>query len=765
MVLQAELLVPAVLLVGLVVVVLLRLARNTTTGSDSSETPPPSSESEAVTSSTDARRRTSAPPEASPVEPPGRTREGNGGLRRETVFDERLRRLEQDADGQYRTALLEPFATPSKTKEQLLRSHSKYVSLKETAAVAGRQRLASSCTDTLTEIEAHIDALAALVDAAESLPPTADETSPDVSTLERARERYVQALERARGTSFDTTPVEAQLRTVDEALERLDCRTELLATVHTLAGDLGRAPTREEVSNEADFDSRPIAEHFDTWGDALAAADVDLTDAIREDLRTVDSETEGALTRDVYRREGVYDLELVDSALGGWEEATSSTLDDDRTSSTAGTKTSTSDPETEYIEAIRRVAAESENVVKSTDVRDASPYSVNEIVSAFGSWQDALDAAGVDNHARLLRELRRVADELGHRPTTTEMNEHGHVSATLYADYFGTYTNAIKRVFGDDEAQVTTDTTDTTEQGYLEAIRRVAESSERVVKSTDVQSASPYSVHEIVSAFGSWQDALDAAGVDNRTRLLRELERVADIVGHPPSTTEMNEHGYVSATMYTDYFDTYTDAVAEAFETNSSREVFGGSSPSASESTQSSGARKRSDAERDSQSEFPRLEAICEDGRLVEPIAINVLEVSRPSGQSRDATMIIADLSGTRSTLTVWTKHGLGTDWHVGDWYVLVNARGKHWTNEDGESKRQLSSTKDMYVEHVGANPPEDPAEFGLDSTSESVGTRPSETSVGEEQRDSSSSVSEDSGGIFSDVLTEFEELPSADSE
>ncbi|SIS16193.1 homing endonuclease associated repeat-containing protein [Natronorubrum thiooxidans] len=103
----------------------------------------------------------------------------------------------------------------------------------------------------------------------------------------------------------------------------------------------------------------------------------------------------------------------------------------------------------DYIQAIKRVADTNDRVVKATDVRDRSVYSVQEISNAFGSWQAALDAADVDNETRLLRELNRVADELGHQPSTIEMNRHSHVSATLYSNYFGSYTEAVEKAFSD----------------------------------------------------------------------------------------------------------------------------------------------------------------------------------------------------------------------------------------------------------------------------------------------------------------------------
>lgn len=102
--------------------------------------------------------------------------------------------------------------------------------------------------------------------------------------------------------------------------------------------------------------------------------------------------------------------------------------------------------------------------MKATDLSDATEYSVNDVTRVFGSWQNGLDAAEVDNTARLIDDLHRVADELGHRPTTTDMNDHGHVSATTYAKYFGTYTAAIEQAFEGTATSRSTDGTDTTDQ-------------------------------------------------------------------------------------------------------------------------------------------------------------------------------------------------------------------------------------------------------------------------------------------------------------
>ncbi|GAB3417819.1 hypothetical protein GCM10027435_16970 [Haloparvum alkalitolerans] len=105
----------------------------------------------------------------------------------------------------------------------------------------------------------------------------------------------------------------------------------------------------------------------------------------------------------------------------------------------------------ELREAIRSLANAVDRPLKATDVDDATEYAANDVTRVFGSWQNGLAAAGVDNEARLVADLHRVADELGHRPSTSEMNEHGHVSATTYANYFGTYTAAVEQAFDEPE--------------------------------------------------------------------------------------------------------------------------------------------------------------------------------------------------------------------------------------------------------------------------------------------------------------------------
>lgn len=73
-------------------------------------------------------------------------------------------------------------------------------------------------------------------------------------------------------------------------------------------------------------------------------------------------------------------------------------------------------------------------------------YTFTEYTDEFSSWEEALDAAGIDVEARLLDELRRVRDEIGEMPIQSDMNEHGRVSAPTYARYLGSWSEAKSRI-------------------------------------------------------------------------------------------------------------------------------------------------------------------------------------------------------------------------------------------------------------------------------------------------------------------------------
>jgi len=105
----------------------------------------------------------------------------------------------------------------------------------------------------------------------------------------------------------------------------------------------------------------------------------------------------------------------------------------------------------ELIFELKRLAKDLGHVPRQEEMRNKGNWSVKVYQERFGSWNDSLQAAGFEPNIRwripredLLTELRAVADELGHPPTTTEMNEHGRFTTNPYQRVFGTWRTALQ---------------------------------------------------------------------------------------------------------------------------------------------------------------------------------------------------------------------------------------------------------------------------------------------------------------------------------
>ena len=101
----------------------------------------------------------------------------------------------------------------------------------------------------------------------------------------------------------------------------------------------------------------------------------------------------------------------------------------------------------ELTAVIQDLDRELDRLPKTTDVQqDDEQPSVAAFRSEFGSWDEALEAAGIDKRAGLLSELRRVAEKVGSEPTMSQMNDVSVYSTQMYARFFGSWTAAKDQV-------------------------------------------------------------------------------------------------------------------------------------------------------------------------------------------------------------------------------------------------------------------------------------------------------------------------------
>lgn len=131
------------------------------------------------------------------------------------------------------------------------------------------------------------------------------------------------------------------------------------------------------------------------------------------------------------------------------------------------------------------------------------------------------DALGGHNssHSRrifdmqLLAGIDRLADYLGRSPTTTEMNELGAYSAETYKNRFGSWARALQTAGYQPVRQHRV-----SKDALIDEIRRLASENGGPPTAADMRSEGKFTVTIAQNRFGSWSEAIEAAGYDPNHR-------------------------------------------------------------------------------------------------------------------------------------------------------------------------------------------------------------------------------------------------------
>lgn len=233
----------------------------------------------------------------------------------------------------------------------------------------------------------------------------------------------------------------------------------------------------------------------------------------------------------------------------------------------------------ELLEDIRAVAAIVERAPSIQEYRDHGEYAATTITRRFDSWQDAVARAGFEPHgadteiptAELLAELRRLADEHGDRPTVELMNDEGQYWVSTYRRRFGSWTNALTDA-GFEPADART-TARISEEQLLAALNEMAAARGATPTFQEMERDGAYSPRTYVDRFGSWNDALGAAGLEPRgsgkvsdADLLDDLRRLRNELGTQPVADDVRERGEYSLATYQRRFGSWSGAKDAAFD-------------------------------------------------------------------------------------------------------------------------------------------------------------------------------------------------------
>lgn len=505
-------------------------------------------------------------------------------------------------------------------------------------------------------------------------------------------------------TSISTTAPPSKDRLVIE-LQSLQASQETLLTPRA-------------VIEDSDYTRQTFYDEFGSWDDALEAADITKGDYLLADLASVWADIGEQPTTTQMNRQGAYSASLYIDYFGSWtatiqalENSDSYTVPDSRLNENEDDGPS----ERELRAELESLGEELGRPPKASEMNSLGGYSAPTYTDHFGSWETALEAVGYDREQYLLNELKRVAEDLGQLPTTTKVQKADAPSSGMYTQYFGSWDEAIESLQEERTLDIDTDDepdTTTQSQGIEESCRQAPDSMgqatksesnpepsrkelirelqglnktlDRLVRPTDIADESLYSRQHFYNKFGSWDAALGAADIDKGEYLLDDLKRVWEMLGYEPTTSDMNQHGEYSSTVYANFFGSWTtakDKLRNRVEVPSQKEQVG------FESSRSG----VNDAY-----EF-RIEEISSDGRLPNPVPVRVNSITEEPGEKKTALLTIEDPDGTTCRLSVWRKHSVTIDWTVGDWYLLEEARGKRWAS-GGVTKYGLSSTKDLTV-------------------------------------------------------------------
>ncbi|WP_312908485.1 homing endonuclease associated repeat-containing protein [Natronosalvus caseinilyticus] len=173
----------------------------------------------------------------------------------------------------------------------------------------------------------------------------------------------------------------------------------------------------------------------------------------------------------------------------------------------------------------------------------------------------------------LIDDIKRLKKRFGRPPKQKEMDKFGTFNSGTYRYRFGSWNNAILKA----GFEPRTKSSGVSDEELLSELKQLNEDLDRIPRRDDITEHSKYSLHLYDSRFGGVVKSLEEAGIEvpehrkassttwiMSSELIKEIQRLANEFGRPPSFSEMDEHGDVKARTISKRFGSWAEAISEA---------------------------------------------------------------------------------------------------------------------------------------------------------------------------------------------------------
>lgn len=215
------------------------------------------------------------------------------------------------------------------------------------------------------------------------------EDTPTLDDMEELGKHASRTYQRRLG-SWKQALIQAGFRPNRELAEE-----EMIKDIRRLEEKLGRTPTTRDVHEQGQYGVNSYYRTFGSWNDAIEKAELQPNshyniskEELIEDIKRTSEEFEKVVTKEEYRKRGEFGPDVCSKKFGSWNKALRK----------AGYEPVMEKgiEKDKLISEIIRLAEEIGKKPTSKDMEDKGEYSLKAYTTHFGYWNDALEEAGFD---------------------------------------------------------------------------------------------------------------------------------------------------------------------------------------------------------------------------------------------------------------------------------------------------------------------------------------------------------------------------------